>query len=71
MKKITIILSLFIAATTVIQTPGVFADQKDIKTMEELYDTLKKVQDLEVQRELLNQIKNIIYGLNLERPNNK
>lgn len=45
MKKITIILSLFIAAATVIQTTGVFADQKDIKTMEELYNTLNRVQD--------------------------
>lgn len=48
MKKITIILSLFIAAATVIQTTGVFADQKDIKTMEEIYNTLNRVQDLEV-----------------------
>ncbi len=68
MKKIT--LSLFVVFVTIslIQTPSIFADQIDIQSIQLLYETIYKIQDLQLQQEILQQLKNLIHGPDLEIP---
>lgn len=70
MRIASLALILVLATTTLMQTPRIFANSIDIHTIQELYETIYKVQDLQLQQELLEQIKNIVYELDLEIPNN-
>lgn len=70
MRKVTLALFIVFVTFTLIQTPSIFADQIDIQSILVLYETVNKFQGQAVQQELIEQVKNIVYELDLQIPPN-